>query len=351
MLSTSAPTDLARRWQTLAAERPSLRIYDAARLLGEPEAALLRVEPGSEVVPLVADWAKLLPAIGRLGRVMALTRNASCVHERKGPYLKVEADGPMGLVLGEDIDLRLFLRNWAHGFAVRPEAGSKRRPSLQFFDAAGRAVHKIHCLEDTDMAAFDALVAEFAAPADAPAPEFSAVVPAQPDRADAEIDVAALRSGWNALRDTHDFYGLLRKLRVGRLQAMRLAGPELARPLGTGAARRTLEAASAAKLPIMVFVGNEGCIQIHSGPVDRLKEMGDWFNVLDPDFNLHLKENDIDSVWLVRKPTVDGIVTSIEAYDAAGAQIATFFGKRKPGIPEDLRWRALVDEIAVAEAN
>ncbi len=349
MLSTSS--DLASRWQALAAERPSLRIYDAARLLGEPEAALLQIEAGSEVTRLVSDWATLLPAVGTLGRVMALTRNASCVHERHGPYLKVEANGPMGLALGEDIDLRLFLRNWVYAFAVRPEAGSKRRPSLQFFDAAGRAVHKIHCTEETDMAAYDAFVRRFAAPADVAAPSFVAVAPAAPDRADSEIDVTALRTSWNALRDTHDFYGMLRKLRVGRLQALRLAGTDLARPLGTGAARRALEAASASKVPIMVFVGNEGCIQIHSGPVDRLKQMGDWFNVLDPSFNLHLKESDIDSVWLVRKPTDDGIVTSLEVYDAAGTQIATFFGKRKPGIPEDLRWRALVDEVAVAEAN
>jgi putative hemin transport protein len=349
MLSTSS--DLASRWQALAAGQPSLRIYDAARLLGEPEAALLQVEPGSEVTRLVSDWAALLPAVGSLGRVMALTRNASCVHERRGQYLNVEADGPMGLALGEDIDLRLFLRQWAHGFAVRPEAGGRRRPSLQFFDAAGRAVHKIFCTEETDMAAYDAFVARFAAPEGAAPAVFEVLKPAKPGRPDPEIDVEGLRAAWNALRDTHDFFDMLRKFGVGRVQAMRLAGPELARPLGTGAVRRALETASLTKLAIMVFVGNEGCIQIHSGPVDRLKQTGDWFNVLDPAFNLHLKETDIASVWLVRKPTSDGIVTSLEIFDAAGATIATLFGKRKPGVPENLRWRALVDEVAAAEAN
>ncbi len=348
MLST--PTDLASRWQALAAERPALRIYDAARLLGEPEAALLQIEAGSEVTPLAADWAKLLPAVGALGRVMALTRNASCVHERHGQYLNVEAEGPMGLALGEDIDLRLFLRNWSFGFAVRPDAQSKRRPSLQFFDAAGRAIHKIYCTQETDMAAYEALVQRFAAP-EGTAPTFAPVRQPQPDRPDSEIDVVGLRAAWNALRDTHDFFGLLRKFAVGRVQAMRLAGADLARPLGTGAVRRTLEAAAEKKLAIMVFVGNDACIQIHSGPVERLKQMGEWFNVLDPTFNLHLKEPDIASVWLVRKPTVDGIVTSIEAYDAAGSTIVTLFGKRKPGVPENLRWRELVDEVAAAEAN
>jgi putative hemin transport protein len=349
MLSTSS--DLASRWQALAARQPSLRIYDAARLLGEPEAALLQVEPGSDVTRLVCDWAALLPAVGDLGRVMALTRNASCVHERHGQYLNVEADGPVGLALGEDIDLRLFLRQWAHGFAVRPEAGGRRRPSLQFFDAAGRAVHKIFCTGETDMAAYDAFVARFAAPDGAAPADFEAPKPAKRDRPDSEIDVEGLRAAWNALRDTHDFFGMLRKFGAGRVQAMRLAGPELARPLGTGAVRRALETASRTKLAIMVFVGNEGCIQIHSGPVDRLKQTGDWFNVLDPAFNLHLKETDIASVWLVRKPTADGIVTSLEVFDAAGATIATLFGKRKPGVPENLRWRALVDEVAAAEAN
>ena len=70
-----------------------------------------------------------------------------------------------------------------------------------------------------------------------------------------------------------------------------------------------------------------------------------WLNVLDPGFNLHLREDLIDSVWVVEKPTVDGIVTSVEVFDAQSELIAMFFGVRKPGSPELPAWRDLVGRL------
>jgi putative hemin transport protein len=100
----------------------------------------------------------------------------------------------------------------------------------------------------------------------------------------------------------------------------------------------------------MVFVGNPGMIQIHTGPVSNLKPMGPWFNVLDEAFNLHLREDHIDSAWVVSKPTEDGIVTSLELFSRDGTLIATLFGKRKPGQPEDLAWRDIVTGMIEKEA-
>ena len=48
---------------------------------------------------------------------------------------------------------------------------------------------------------------------------------------------------------------------------------------------------------IMVFVGKRGCIQIPTGPMHSLRQAGPWFNVLDPGFNLHLRETAIDTAW------------------------------------------------------
>jgi putative hemin transport protein len=147
------------------------------------------------------------------------------------------------------------------------------------------------------------------------------------------------------LQDTHDFFGLLREYGVSRTQGMRLAPPELADQLEVTTLRLALEQAAAGELPIMIFVGNPGAIQIHTGPVTRLVETGPWFNVLDPRFNLHLRTDAIAAAWRVRKPTEDGVVTSLELFDARGETIALLFGERKPGIPEDERWRALVEGL------
>ncbi len=70
-------------------------------------------------------------------------------------------------------------------------------------------------------------------------------------------------------------------------------------------------------MPIMVFVGNSGMIQIHSGSVKTIKQYGPWFNIMDPGFNLHVHEPTISRALVVRKPTREGIVSSLALYDAA----------------------------------
>jgi putative hemin transport protein len=352
---------LAGRWRAYRAEQPKVRIRDAARALGASEAELVATGVGDTAVRLaVKRWGEVIEALPALGRVMALTRNDQCVHERHGIYGggeggEISMNGHAGLVLGPDIDLRLFLRHWRFGFAVREcgaasEKAGRERRSLQFFDAAGHAVHKVYATAETDMAAVDALVARFAAADQSPALAVEVAPVPGAARPDGEIDVEGLRAAWRGLQDTHDFFPLLKMYKVQRTQALRLAGRELAEPLKVSAARRTLELAAERQVPIMIFVGNRGCIQIHTGTVTNLKPAGPWFNVLDPEFNLHLREDRIASAWIVHKPTTDGAVTSVELFDAAGETIALLFGKRKPGVPEKPEWRDVVASVRAAEA-
>jgi putative hemin transport protein len=92
-------------------------------------------------------------------------------------------------------------------------------------------------------------------------------------------------------------------------------------------------------------VPNPGCIQIHTGSVKNVQRMGNWANVLDPMFNLHLREDLIADAYVVEKPTNEGTVTSLELYAADGSSIAWLFGKRKPGIPELASWRDLAKAL------
>ncbi|GAB3634576.1 hemin-degrading factor [Hymenobacter arcticus] len=338
-----APETLADRWATYQQEHPKGRIRDAAWALGASEAALLATritgQPDSPVVALTNDFKELLKQVPTLGRVMALTRNDSVVHERQGPYLDVSFQGPMGLVLGEDIDLRLFMMHWQHGFAVSENG----RRSLQFFAADGEALHKIYVLDgETDLPAYEALVARFRAPEQL-AGLSTRPAPATPvEAADATIDVAGFQAAWRGLQDTHAFFGLLRQFGLTRTQALRLGPPELVHKVDNEAIERALRAASADAVPVMIFVASRGCIQIHTGPVARIVPTGPWLNVLDPTFNLHLKLEDVAQSWVVQKPTADGIVTSVELFDNQSNNILLLFGQRKPGIPENESWRALV---------
>ena len=297
---------------------------------------------------LQADWPAILQALEPLGDVMALTRNASCVHEKTGVYRNASHNNHVGLVLGGEIDLRVFYRQWAHGFAVREvNAGANEvQRSLQFFDAAGHAVHKIFLKPQSDIAAYDALVTRFAAANQAAGIAVTAPAAPQAELPDAQIDVAGFRAAWADLRDTHEFFTLLKKFSVSRLQGLRLAESRFVQPLDKSCVLDLLNDAALEKVAIMAFVGNAGMIQIHSGPVHKIAVMGPWINILDARFSLHLREDHIASAWVVKKPTVDGLVTSVELFDAKGDTIVMFFGERKPGMHELCEWRQIVERVA-----
>ena len=343
--STFTPKSLRDAWHAITAGQ-RLRIRDAAHQLGVSEAQLLATGVGEHVTRLAGDLRDLMMRMGELGPVMALTRNEAAVHEKEGVYQNITHGDQIGLVLGEAIDLRLVYDKWAFGYAVEERIGSDTRHSFQFFDACGDAIHKIYLREGADTLAFEALRDAWAAPiqisGETVLPHPAGSTPERPDEA---VDVEALRAGWRSMTDTRQFLDLLKKHKLSRTQAFRLVGNEFAVPLLTNTPARLLQAAAATGQEVMVFVGNRGCIQIHTGPVKTVQRIGNWINVLDRDFSLHLREDRVAQAWLVRKPTADGIVTSIELFDATGEFIAYFFGKRKPGTTETTGWRMLAEGL------
>jgi len=338
---------LKQQWETLKAESPNLRIRNAAEQLGVSEAELVATQVGETVTRLRPEFAAILTDVEALGKVMGLTRNDECVHERKGIYLNPDFSSPhAGIFLGEDIDLRIFLGHWAKAYAVAEKSEHGDRKSLQFFGKDGLAIHKIYLTADSNAAAFDALVEKYKSD-DQGTEETVVDVPLNIDeKADADIDVAGFQAAWSTLKDTHEFFGMLRKFGVTRTQALRLAPNEnFAKKVDKGVIVKMLDGAAESKLPVMVFVGNRGNIQIHTGRVRKTMWHGDWFNVMDPDFNLHLDMSKIAQAWIVRKPTEDGEVTAIEVFNELGEIIVQFFGKRKPGIPELQEWKELVASL------
>ncbi len=343
-IETRAPTSLWARWTELKSREAGVRARDAAKTLGVSEAELVACTPG--VVRVGDDWATILEAIPTLGEVMALTRNEGVVSEVIGRYESVEINRSMamGQVVGHPIDLRVFLRGWSSGFALNETVRGEARRSLQFFNAQGTAVHKVFLREGGDVAAFDALVETHRRPEGEALTVEPAAKPA-PEKPDAEVDVAGLTAGWDALTDTHEFFGLLRRFGVAREQALRLAGTERAEPLAGGVLQTLLETASAREVSIMVFVGSPGMIQIRKGVPRRVKVLGDWVNVLDPDFNLHAHAPTIARAWRVKKPSHGKTVTSVELYDAAGENLALIFGERIDGAWDSQGWSELAASL------
>lgn len=339
--------NLKEVWENFKIENPKVRIRDAAKQIGVSEAELLATEISENVIRLNNNFAEILHELHTLGYVMALTRNEEIVHERKGVYENAETGLPhkMALFVNSDIDLRIFLANWYFGFAVTSESSRGTMRSLQFFDIEGTAIHKIFLTDKSDLAAYEKLVEKFKSEDQNPTLEINVKPAKTPDKPDAEIDVEGFLNAWAELKDTHDFFPLLRKFSVGRKQALRLAEGKYSEKVSSASYKFVLEKAKERKLPIMVFVGNDGIIQIHTGEVENVVEARGWFNVMDEKFNLHINQTEINSAYIVKKSSIDGIVTSLELFNQSGENVALFFGKRKPGIPEMKEWRDLISDL------
>jgi putative hemin transport protein len=349
----SKSAELRSAWEQLKKDKPTLRIRDCAIELGVSEAELLATTVGDYTTALAGDWTVLLSRLPELGRVMSLTRNDACVLEHKGAFQKIDIipAGPhkMATVIGP-IESRVFFAAWKFGFAVKQTSPNGVQQSIQIFDEAGTAVTKVFLQAangnkpGSDQEAFDKLVADFTAPVQKQEVEIQKVREV-PTKSIGEVNKDGLLADWEAMKDTHDFFGMLRKHNVNRLDAVILSEGKFSYRLNKKSLQPMLEKAAANKLPIMIFAGNRGNLQIHQGKIMTIRVMDNWLNILDPDFNMHLREDLVDSVWVVKKPTTDGVVTAIEVFDKDKEMIAQFFGLRKPGIPELEKWRELVEGL------
>ena len=348
MTETKAPTPSEIR--AYRAENVKLRERDIAAHLGVSEAALVAAECGISTIRIDASPNRLLERAPALGEVMALSRNDSAVHEKIGVYENIQIGEMTSLTLGENIDLRIFNRVWAHAFAVTKTDGETVRRSLQYFDKSGEAIHKVHLRPNSDLGAYEKIVADFRQEdqsQDFVAQPFTQLATGRTEG----FDVEELRNAWSNMTDTHEFFGMLKKLKIGRQDAIRTVGDDYAWKLDSGAVAEMMHASVREGLPIMCFVANEGTVQIHSGPIFNVQTMGPWINIMDPTFHLHLRQDHIAEAWAVRKPTKDGHVTSLEAYNAKGEMIIQFFGKRKEGFDERPDWRVIMENLTKAGAS
>ncbi|PZQ47517.1 MAG: hemin-degrading factor [Rhodovulum sulfidophilum] len=338
MSDTNRPTAEALRAARI--EHPGTRDRDLAAEFGVSEAELVAAHLGHGAVSLAPHPDRLVPALEALGPLMALTRNESCVIEKTGPYAGYKPGANASFIAAGEIDLRFFPSHWVYAFAVERETERGTQRSIQVFDAAGDAVHKVYPRPESTLSAWAPVVD--ALRVEAPALQVTPRTPVEGPSGD-PARAPELREAWARMTDTHQFLTMAGRLRMNRLGAYRVAAEPLTRRLAPGAIAACLEAAAGTGTPIMVFVGNRGCIEIHTGPIHRVATLGPWLNILDPGLDLHLRADHVAEVWAVDKPTRRGAALSVECFDAQGMLIAQFFGVNKAG-PEALAdWRRIVD--------
>ncbi|CAI0736578.1 MULTISPECIES: hemin-degrading factor [Serratia] len=337
---------LYERYQQAKIDNPGKYARDLAEILGVSEAALTHARVGHDSRRLQADARTLLTELEQVGVTKSITRNSYAVHEQMGRYRNQHLNGHAGLILNpRELDLRLFLNQWASVFAMSETNKRGVRHSIQFFDHQGDALHKVYTTDETDLAAWMSLIERHQS-AENPPLQLQPVAAAAAD--DAATDADRIDREWREMTDVHQFFQLLSRNKLTRQQAFRAVGDDLAYRVDNGALSQLLNAAQQLQNEIMIFVGNRGCVQIFTGQIERLMPQEGWINVFNRRFTLHLIEGAIAESWITRKPTKDGIVTSLELFAADGTQIAQLYGQRTEGQPEQTQWR---EQVAALEAK
>ncbi|WP_240775749.1 hemin-degrading factor [Nissabacter sp. SGAir0207] len=333
--------DYYTQFLTLKHAQPRLYARDLAHQMGVSEAELTAARVGHDAVRLALAPPTLLAALETVGETKTLARNAYAVHEQIGHYRNLTLTPHGGLVLNpRALDLRLFTGQWQSAFALEEAHPQGVRRSLQIFDTHGDAVLKIYATPHTDLAAWQALVAQFTSPDNPPLALDAPVSPAS-----GEADLTGFEVGWRGMTNVHQFFVLLKKYQLTRQQAFRAVPADLAQQVDNRALAQLLTAAQQRGNEIMIFVGNRGVVQIFTGAIHEVTPMHGWLNVFNPHFTLHLQDQQIAESWITRKPTADGMVTSLELFAADGTQIAQLYGQRHEGEPEQAVWREQLAQL------
>ena len=300
-------------------------------------------KPADQVTFLKNDWETLLTSIKRLDDVSVLTGNETVMHLSTGRYDDFKGREGSGLVVSKGVDLRLFMSKWRYGAAILPASGSA--PGFVFFDSAGKPVHRILLTESSNAAEFDALVAEFKGET----PAFSAS-PEAPDAVETptEDTKAAFLAGWRALKDTHEFSGLLRDHKLSRIDAVRLAEGEFSAQLDPAAYSALFGQLVEQEVSILLFALNDGCVQISTGAITEMNQTKGTLQLVEEDSRTLIALPRIEQVWRVSKPTEDGLVHSLELYDADGEPVVYLFGSEKGDSTSIVKWKDLLFALPLA---
>lgn len=300
-------------------------------------------KPADQVVFLTGDWIALLSEIRRLGDVSVLSGNEAVMHLATGSYERFKGRDGSGLVTSKGIDLRLFPSGWTYAAAILPASGSA--PGFIFFNSAGTPVHRILLTETSNVAEFDAIVAQFkgAAPT-------LALTPVVPEAVEAPTEAVktAFLEGWRKMQDTHEFSGLLSTHKLSRMDALHLAEGEFTAQLDPVAYGALFEQLVDQEVAIMFFALNDGCVQISTGAINEINRTRGTLQLVEDDSRTVISLPRVKQVWRVSKPTERGLIHSLELYDANNQPVAYLFGSEKGDSTSIVKWKELLFGLPLA---
>lgn len=351
---------LWQSYQSMQANTSMLFPTEAAKDLSVSELELLLSSPNS--IYLGGNCAKMLMQLHQLAEVENIVRNEFAVHEKQAHFINLTLGEHMGMSLGQtdagktSFDLRLFMTHYKHILAIANPNGKPKqnRPSfcLAFFDEYGQAVNKVFLKDFTDnaIANWYALIEPFT---------HHGIQNIQINQAPTQLawqyhalnanDLHQFHQQWQAMTDIHQFHKILSDFKLDRASSYQQAPIGCSQKVCNTVIESLFKTLKNEVVPVMIFVGNTGAIQIHANTLCHIQRMGNWLNVLDKkhsQFTLHLNDHALAQVWWIKRPNHKGYTTAFEAFDAKGNSILTLFGVRTKDNKQDERWQSIAKRLA-----
>jgi putative hemin transport protein len=107
------------------------------------------------------------------------------------------------------------------------------------------------------------------------------------------VDVKEFQLAWNEINDVHQFNRLLSEFGVTREQGLRLGPVDKVSASNRKPCASCWNRRPSSKWTSWPSWAMTRPSRSYSGKINKVQEAGGYFNVLDPEFNLHLR----DSAW------------------------------------------------------
>ena len=340
------PYVLKLDWQSYLRRQPLARIHHVAAALQVSEAELVAANCGLKAIRLSPDWPQMVSDLQSFGKVSAITRNPCVTYRQTGYYQNIQCMGDSAIVHGRELELGFNFAHWHSAFAVEEQNVNGRHQSLRFFDGNGNSIHEISMIEQSCLSAYRAFIRNYKAPDKFAAPLISPSLSSVPS-SNNPVTGEKLQNGWKACKKLQDFPELFKQYGLTRYQALQLlAESHFAVSINPAVFSEFIHTLVEMALPVMIYVRNQGAVQIYNGSLEKVKVSGANLSLLNYGAELHFDMSRIDSLWVVKKTIESRMLSSLELYDAQRQPIALIYGRHDAETREDRRWRELTDSLS-----
>ena len=251
-------SDLEKAYENYKKDNPNVYLRNAAKSLNVSEVELLSLSCGNGTYRLKTEMEPVITKLTEANELTAICRNDSAVSEITGELTVQELDENLFHLRIQESEINIPPKKVASIFAAQVN----NRFSIQVFDTSGNAVQKFFLKGAHGMEQFFK--------------DFSDLFSEDQSK---ETSVASsphtLPVNDQTQSEEYEFVKVPNSL-----------------------VRAVLTDCTQHDIPISLQVENGVSNQIFRGTIENVKDARGWFNILDPKFNLHLKEEDMQETFL-----------------------------------------------------